>query len=253
MLLLDVGNSRIKWILVEKGVWAQQGVTDRADAAALRETFSALPEPHKILVSNVAGERAAQHVRAACAAWACPVEFVTARAEQCGVRNTYEQPEQLGCDRWAALIAAWHKVHAACLVVTCGTATTVDALSSEGEFLGGLILPGPDMMQHSLVSGTAQLGRNRSAEAAGGWREFPRSTADAICSGAIQATAGAIRLQFEALSKRGAVHCLLSGGAADRVQPHLNLPLERIDNLVLQGLQIIGQQDFQATIQKAEA
>lgn len=248
MLLLDIGNSRIKWLLVEDGVWALQGTVDRTDVDGLRHAFSALPPPQRILASNVAGEHAAQQVRAACAAWPSPVEFITAQTEQCGVRNAYERPAQLGSDRWAALIAAWHQVHAACLVVNCGTATTVDALSSEGEFLGGLILPGMDMMRRSLAAGTAQL-----AEAAGSWHEFPRSTADAMFSGAIQATVGAIRLQFEALAVHGAVRCLLSGGAAGSVQAHLNLPLERTDNLVLRGLQIICQQDVQTMKQKAEA
>lgn len=248
MLLLDIGNSRVKWVWVEDGMWTLQGVADRADVAMLREAFAALPPPQRILAANVAGVHAAQQVRAACAAWPCPVEFITAQAEQCGVRNTYEQPDQLGSDRWAALIAAWHRVYAACLVVNCGTATTVDALSSEGEFLGGLILPGMDMMRCSLAAGTAQL-----AVTAGSWHEFPRSTADAMFSGAIQATVGAIRLQFEALAVRGAARCLLSGGAADSVQAHLNLPLERADNLVLQGLQIIAQQDMQTMKQKAEA
>jgi len=248
MLLLDIGNSRIKWALVKDGMWAQQGVADRDDVAGLRLAFAALPPPQRILASNVAGEHAAQQVRAACAAWPCPIEFITAKAEQCGVRNAYQQPAQLGSDRWAALIAAWHRVHAACLVVNCGTATTVDALSSEGEFLGGLILPGVDMMRRSLAAGTAQL-----AETAGSWHDFPRSTADAMFSGAIQATVGAIRLQFEALAVHGEVRCLLSGGAADSVQARLNLPLERADNLVLRGLQVIGQQDLHSMKQKTEA
>jgi type III pantothenate kinase len=114
----------------------------------------------------------------------------------------------------------------------------VDALSAEGEFLGGLILPGVDMMRSSLAAGAAQL-----AQTVGVWREFPRNTADATFSGSIQAAVGAIRLQFEALAVRGSVRCLLSGGAADKVQTHLKLPLVRVDNLVLRGLQIIGQEN----------
>ena len=236
MLLIDAGNSRIKWALVEGGAWAQQGVADHTEWIALQQAFAALPPPRKILVSNVAGYEAAQRIRAACAAWPCPVEFITPEAEQCGVRNSYEQPAQLGSDRWAALVAAWHQERTACLVVNCGTATTIDALSARGEFIGGVILPGMDMMLRSLSEGTAGL-----TAAAGTWRKFPRNTADAMCSGAIQATVGAIRQQFELLGVAGA-RCLLSGGAADRVQPHLGLPLERVDNLVLRGLQIIGQE-----------
>jgi type III pantothenate kinase len=244
MLLLDAGNSRIKWALVEGGRWVAQGAAGIAEYTVLRQAFASLPPPHKILVSNVAGDEVAQQLRAACATWDCPVEFIGTEAEQCGVRNGYEQVAQLGSDRWAALIAAWHHERAACMVVNCGTATTIDALSAEGEFFGGLILPGLDMMRRSLTTGTAQLKMDE-----GSWREFPRNTADAIASGAIQATVGAILRQYEMLGVPGA-RCLLSGGVADKVQDHLNiefaqrglgLPVRREDNLVLQGLQIIGQ------------
>ncbi|MFZ1547626.1 MAG: type III pantothenate kinase [Candidatus Nitrotoga sp.] len=238
MLLIDVGNSRIKWATVEDGMWLHQNVLENTHASALSMAFSELPPPDRILVSNVAGENMAQMLSAACATWHCPVEFIVAQVTQCGVRNTYEHPAQLGSDRWAALIAAWHQERASCLVVNCGTATTVDALSAEGVFLGGLILPGVDMMRSRLAAGAAQL-----AQTKGVWREFPRNTADATFSGSIQATIGAIRLQFETLAVRGSVRCLLSGGAADDIQLHLKLPLVRVDNLVLRGLQKIGQEN----------
>lgn len=238
MLLIDAGNSRTKWALVANRAWLRQGVLENAQADSLSAVFSQLPPPSKILTSNVAGEQMAEQLRTACAEWRCPIEFVEAREKQCGVRNLYEQIAQLGSDRWAALIAARQLQHLPCLVVNCGTATTVDALSADGEFLGGLILPGINMMQRSLATGAAQL-----IMQAGVWREFPRNTADAMLSGAIQATAGAIQLQFAALSGNGGAHCLLSGGAADYVQPHLELPLLREDNLVLRGLQIIGESD----------
>ena len=96
----------------------------------------------------------AQQLQAVCDQWSCSIEFIAARNEQCGVRNLYQPPVQLGSDRWAALIAAWQQEHTSCLVVNCGTATTLDALSAQGEYLGGLILPGVSMMQKSLVTGT---------------------------------------------------------------------------------------------------
>lgn len=237
MLLLDVGNSRCKWALVQEGVWTQQGAVGNTEWLALQQAFATLPAPGRILVSNVAGDAMAQRLRAVCADWGSALEFVTASAECCGVRNGYRQPERLGSDRWAALVAAWQQERGACLVVNCGTATTVDALSARGEFLGGLILPGISLMQHSLATNTAQLAAER-----GELRDFPCNTADAIHSGMIRATVGAVSQQFELLSAReGAVRCLLGGGAAEVVQPHLDLPLQRVDNLVLRGLQVIGE------------
>ena len=236
MLLIDSGNSRIKWRLVKNGACLQHGVATHASWEDLRRAFSLLPQPHKIIISNVAGSNVEQSLRTACAIWPAPVELLTASNVLCGVRNGYEQPAQLGSDRWAALIAAWHKERSACLVVNCGTATTVDMMSSQGEFSGGLILPGVEMMQHSLCEGTAGLKLTQ-----GEYRKFPLNTADAIFSGAIQATVGAIHRQFDLLGAPSA-RCLLSGGAAGLVSSHLGIPFEQVDDLVLRGLQIIGQE-----------
>jgi type III pantothenate kinase len=236
ILAIDSGNSRVKWGLATEQDFLHCGAMAQDDDA-LAAAFAALPAPERVIASNVAGEAAAQRIRTACAAWRVPVEFIASQAEQCGVRNSYAQPAQLGSDRWAALIAAWQHEHAACLVVNCGTAITVDALSNEGEFLGGLILPGLDMMRHSLVTGTAQL-----SAAFGVWRGFPRNTADAIHSGAIQAAIGAVRAQH-ALLDAPAARCLLTGGAADEVQPHLGLPSLRTDDLVLRGLLEIAREN----------
>ena len=247
MLLFDIGNSRCKWAWIEAGMWQRQGVFANADESAwqqLKLTFSSLPAPQIILLSNVAGAVLTQRVREACALWSCPLELVVAQTAQCGVRNGYVIPAQLGSDRWAALIAAWHRVKGACLVVNCGTATTVDALSETGEFLGGLILPGLELMQRSLLNNTAQL-----TTQTGEVRDFPRSTADAMESGATWASIGAIRHQFLLLQSQHTPRCLISGGAANKLLPYFEMPVEQVEDLVLQGLQIIGQ-EYQAMKRK---
>jgi type III pantothenate kinase len=237
VLLLDAGNSRCKWALVQDGAWTHRGAAGNGEPDALRQALRSLPPPSLILVSNVAGAAMERQLREICSGWGRPPEFVTACAGQCGVRNSYQRPESLGSDRWAALIAAWQRVHDSCLVVNCGTATTVDALSAQGEFLGGLILPGIGLMQQGLVANTAQLGAEQGVA-----QDFPLNTADAIHSGALRATAGAIQHQFGLLQARfGAVRCLIGGGAASVILPHLDMPLERVDDLVLHGLQVIGE------------
>ena len=178
MLLLDVGNSRCKWARIESGVWTQPGVAGNAEWQFLQRSFEQLSPPARIIISNVGGEAMAQHLRKICSMWPVQAEFVLAQKEQCGVKNSYEDPSRLGSDRWAALIAAWHRSGRACLVVNCGTATTIDALSDAGEFLGGLIIPGVTLMQQSLTHNTAQLQTEE-----GMVKNFPRNTADAIYSG----------------------------------------------------------------------
>jgi type III pantothenate kinase len=113
----------------------------------------------------------------------------------------------------------------------CGTATTVDLLRADGRFEGGLILPGPDLMRESLASGTADL-----PAAAGKFADPPRNTFDAIASGAVQATAGAIERMFRRLDPARDPVCLLSGGASGGVSPRLTIPQRVIGNLVLEGL-----------------
>lgn len=235
-LLIDAGNTRIKWALMDDGgQWLSVAHLPSQQSADLTQCFAGCPEVQEVWVSNVAGTEVAQHIRAACAARQWLPQFVVAQSAQCGVRNGYEQPAQLGSDRWAALIAAWHQVGGACLVVNCGTATTIDALSAQGEFLGGLILPGMELMQSSLSAATAQLHGGSGAYAA-----FPRNTDDALCSGAIQASCGAIERQYALLGDAAAV--VLSGGAAERLRAHLNLSPRMADNLVLQGLSLIAQE-----------
>lgn len=122
------------------------------------------------------------------------------------------------------------------MVVNCGTAITIDTLSDQGEFLGGLILPGVELMQRSLVMATSQLNH-----APGKYASFPLNTADAMFSGAIQACCGAIERQYVLLEYDGAP-VVLSGGAAGLLRNSLNLPLNIVDNLVLQGLLLISQE-----------
>jgi type III pantothenate kinase len=113
---------------------------------------------------------------------------------------------------------------------------TIDALSAEGVFRGGVIVPGLTLMASALASGTAGLPR-----LPGGLAEFPDNTADAIATGAIHAVCGAITRMRSALSKTGAVpQIVLSGGAAAAIEPHLEAPILTVPFLVLEGLRIVA-------------
>lgn len=270
ILLIDAGNTRIKWALAG-------GMTRYAHASALAgkaakpdgedwicrsdlptSQVDRLPDDieeqlaglnpgatmhdiRRIWVSNVAGEAVAQHILRIAAGSSAQPHFAVASAAQCGVRNGYTSPAQLGSDRWAALIAAWHRLKGPCLVVNSGTATTIDALSGQGKFAGGLILPGLALMQRSLVGATDRLDSAQGIYAA-----FPLNSADAIYSGAIQASCGAIERQYALLDDDSA-SLVLSGGAAKILQPYLDRNFIKsqprvVDNLVLRGLQVMAQE-----------
>lgn len=233
-LLIDAGNTRIKLASVSDGRWSPVRTVPTGDAGQLAGCLDGGAQ--QVWVSNVAGDEVGRAISAACAAAHLTPRFIASAAQQCGVRNGYQQAETLGCDRWAALIAAWHRLGRKCLVVSCGTATTVDALSAQGEFVGGLILPGVELMQRCLIGAAAQL-----TPGGGQYAALPCNTADALLSGAIQASCGAIQRQHAVLGVADAP-VLLTGGAAQVLQPHLQLPVQMVDNLALQGLLIIAQE-----------
>ena len=246
ILAIDAGNSRIKWGIADGNGWLRRAWLATADVDTLGEILQDLPAPARIVVSNVAGERVRAALTEALAVYGVAPLWVTGRDAQCGVRSGYADPAQLGSDRWAGLIAAWklygnpHETGRACVVVNAGTTMTVDALSAEGVFLGGVIVPGLDLLRASLERGTAQLRMQQGA-----FYYFPDNTADAIMSGAINALAGAIdRLRgYMEETGQGAPLVVLSGGAAALIKPRLNVAVALVDNLVLEGLLEIAKQE----------
>ncbi|VVD82468.1 Type III pantothenate kinase [Pandoraea morbifera] len=286
-LLIDAGNSRIKWALapaVRPTHWRAaapsflaSGAVDHVEwrtlAAQIRAGWAALaagigsqthfapnsaplalgqggqddgficPAPAGVWLANVAGEAAEQAVRMtlqtlwgmASADW---LQVLRASESRAGVRNGYLSPTQLGSDRWASLIgahAAWPDEHL--LIVTLGTATTVEALRADGDYLGGLIAPGPALMLQSLAQGTAQLPTLDATTPTGG-QAFARSTTDAILRGCAAAQAGLVeRSHAQLQTQLGApVRCVLSGGARQALAQTLALPFTEHDQLVPAGL-----------------
>lgn len=233
ILAVDAGNSRVKWGLHDGSVWTRKGWAANRDAAALDQAWLTIEAPDRIVVSNVAGEPARHMLENCLTRWSVATCWITSVAEQCGVHNSYTIPAQLGCDRWAALIAAWRRGAAGCVVVNAGTAVTIDALADDGTFLGGMIVPGLTPMRHALASRAAQL-----TVAPGNFSQFPTNTADAVYSGILSATAGAVEKMVAALAENLGKPplCLVSGGDAGLIWERLSVEATIVDNLVLDGL-----------------
>jgi type III pantothenate kinase len=231
VLCIDCGNTRLKWGLREDKAWLDQG------ALPLAQTGQLTLRADRIVACNVAGDRGRQAIESLGAR----IEWVRSCAAQCGVSNGYEHPGQLGADRWAALIGARGLRAGACLVVTAGTATTVDVLAADGKFRGGLILPGLAMMRESLAANTADL-----PAGVGEFKVVPTNTFDAIASGCINATVGAVERMFRHVADEPGALCLLSGGAGVALAPQLAVPYRVVENLVLEGLATIAESDYSA-------
>ena len=233
MLLVDAGNTRVKWALADEraapGDWLAGGAALHADLDTLAAHW-ATAGVHRVLVSNVAGARLRERIAALLPAGA-EVEWFASTPLRAGLRNGYREPARLGCDRFAAAIGARALAPGCDLIVaTCGTATTVDAVRADGLFIGGMILPGLALMAASLASNTAQL-----PQVAPGALPalFGDNTQDAILSGVLSAQAGAIE---RAVAGLHAPACIVSGGAAPFIAPALKVGHRVVDNIVLVGL-----------------
>ncbi|MBU6493224.1 MAG: type III pantothenate kinase [Burkholderiales bacterium] len=266
-LLIDAGNTRLKWALAPmpapqnrqpgRPAYLASGAVAQHDWPALTEQLTAATAmaPQHIWLSNVAGAAAEQALRGALrqlwghAAPAPRLHSIRAQAAQCGIVNHYTDPAQLGCDRWATLIgarAAFPGEHL--LVATLGTAATLESLSATGDFLGGLIAPGPALMLTSLAKGTAQLPTVLPAQLADA--PFATDTRAAMLAGCLAAQAGLIERSYAALRARlGEVRCVLTGGAGQWLSTHLCIPHTEHDNLVLAGLFEIAASESNASLE----
>jgi type III pantothenate kinase len=236
-LFIDLGNTRLKWVFAHAGVWRPEAMVYRgADLAALLDrAFGNKQAPAGVWACCVAGEGTRQTLAKWIETrWGRAPVFVQSGAAALDVRNGYRDPASLGADRWMALLAARKLVPGPVCVVDCGTAVTVDALAADGQFLGGVILPGLELMRHALAHGTSGLVSSVSSAASC----QARSTADAIAAGILHGLCGAIeRIVTEHRASIGAdAGVVLTGGDADRLKEHLGFAVTHVPDLVLRGI-----------------
>lgn len=239
IVCIDSGNTRVKWAAHDGSAWLPGGAAAHTDLSALAGLPGQWPVPDRVMVANVAGPAAGEVIVKALAPWRNCLVWASSTAQAAGVTNGYANPGRLGVDRWCALVGAWSLARQPTLVVGAGTATTVDILDAAGHFVGGLILPGFDLMRTSLAHNTAAL-----PLAEGSYMPAPVTTEDAIFSGCLEAQLGAIERSWARLDGSG--ECLLFGGAAPLLSMFLAIPHRRVDNLVLEGLRALAMESMQS-------
>lgn len=250
ILLLDVGNTRIKWAYCDGGQLYAQGNAVHRDtdfALLLDQAWSPLEKPAQVLISSVASNARnlvlSEWIENR---WDIVARFVVSQAAQLGVRNGYRDPSRLGIDRWVALIAARTRFSGSLCVVDFGSALTIDGLTREGEHIGGLIVPGLSTMHRSLAGGditldagaldrqpaTAEMGRD-TAEAVGyGIHHCLAYYVDGICSD-LSHTLGETPQR------------IVTGGDAPRMLPLLQGQYQHVADLVLEGLAVIASEQVE--------
>jgi len=246
-LALDVGNTRLKWALydaprtdarlISHGAVFLENIDKLADG-----DWRSMPAPTRILGCIVAGDAIKRRVEEQMEIWDTAPQWVVPSAAEAGVVNGYDHPTRLGSDRWVAIIGARHRVLARgelrpIVVVMVGTAVTVEAIDSDGRFLGGFILPGHGIMLRALESGTAGL-----HVPTGEVKPFPTNTSDALTSGGTYAIAGAIRRMRHHLHDHSGQEplCLMTGGAGWKMLPTMGIEVELVDSLIFDGLLVLG-------------
>jgi type III pantothenate kinase len=245
-VLVDIGNTRIKWATLADGRLVRRGGAVHRDSldAAIAAFSAELPARPRIIAANVAGDAVAERLRAVVAARpGASLELVATTAERFGVRCAYAEPRRLGVDRWVAVLAAYHAARGAACAIDAGTAVTFDAVDSAGMHLGGLILPNAGLLAAALDRNTSNIGRTAAAPAvARGLDLLGRTTDEAVAHAAWLALAAALDRAVatvrRSLGTQPVVY--MTGGDADALQGWLETQTELRADLVLEGLALFA-------------
>lgn len=241
-LLIDIGNTRLKWCLghpADDPVYSTpHREIDLAGALAAWRDFT----PERVWLASVGPTGVADRVEELVATlWSLALQRVHADDPVPGVRNGYREPRQLGVDRLLAMTAAVARVPPGVpiCVVDCGTASTIDFVSPQGEHLGGFILPGIGMMRTCLLQGTGVPPDGAIAEG----EMLGRDTPTAMAMAARLAVVGLIEPFLagpRAFDTTRQATVVLGGGDAGLIAPLLAHPPIEVAHLVLEGLAIVG-------------
>lgn len=248
MLLIDIGNTRLKWAIHDAHALGTMQAASHAgwnSAAIQAQVLSALPRPQRVLVSNVGGEAIGRAlIEALAARWSLTPEFAVTTAAVAGVRCGYAIPSQLGIDRWLGVIAAYHMQKDAACVVNIGTAMTVDGVDASGQHLGGCIVPGPDLAMHSLLSSTSDIAKLALQHTPDGSAStlFADNTLAGVCQGVAYMLAFLTERAVSDMHARWgrAPVLIVSGGASERIVPLLRVAHRVVPDLVLRGLAVLA-------------
>jgi len=246
-LLLDVGNTRIKWAWEEAGQLSKLG-----GLAHARDTQSCLDAevsfdqaPNSVWLSSVASDR----VNSLVENWVTTrfnleVKRAVVTEQACGIKNNYAELPKLGVDRWlAALGARRYCPEGHVILIDAGTAITIDVLSENNVFLGGAILPGATLMHDALLLNTAGI----ASQFTDSVRLIGNTTQECVNSGVQYGLVGAVdrivtQMHAELNKDRpdAAIEVLLTGGDANLILRDSSHKYRFVEGLVLQGLASIA-------------
>jgi len=237
-LLVDSGNTRVKWAVADQTALRETGAVAYADAPDWTESLPST-RVDAVYVASVASSDAVQRLASHADVLGVPLRRVQSSARSGPLINSYEQPERLGVDRWLACIAGQARGAGSVLVADAGTALTLDWVDAQARHGGGLIAPGVASMRAALRSET-QLRPSHMPDVSIG---LARDTDRAIATGTLRS---AISLLDDAAAQLQPDRLLLTGGEAALIAPRLAHDWEIAPHLVLEGLAIHAARDVGA-------
>jgi type III pantothenate kinase len=244
-LLVDIGNSRVKWALLDK-----DGLSDSASflrsktgiKASLNKAWKKLADIDAVLVANVGGDKLAQQLTEwTDKNWQINPVFINSENRRFGVTNAYEEADKLGVDRWLSLIAARQHARQAQCIIDCGTAITVDIVTKTGQHQGGMILPGLGLMRTALAAGTDGLTEDTDDQE---FKTLATNTFSAIQAGTLYTVTATLERIINDLRQnfKDEVRFIISGGDAEAILPLLPDDVNHYPDIVLKGLAFYARQ-----------
>ncbi len=239
-LLLDIGNTTIAWALKEKDIFQSSGRFFYQHVSIIDDVnkhLGNLDAPEQVLISSVIREEnLIQWIKLQ---WQCDVWQAKTSSVFAELKNSYPKPEQMGIDRWLAMISAWNEFKTELCVIDCGTAMTIDLIDTNGQHKGGYILPGLQMMQSQINQGTDRI----SVDVASTGQLFPaNNTKTAINHGAILGMVASVEYVHRHLMNNMGSNrqSIITGGDAPEIIKHSDIKMIYRPLLVLEGLSILG-------------
>lgn len=246
LLLIDIGNTHLKWAQEQAGEFHYGGQvksTENDVNLLFKNVFSEMT-PDRVILANVAKAALGEQIdKLTSAAWQIQAEEMISSNRACGVTNAYAKPATLGIDRWAAMVAAFAWAKSAVCVVDCGTALTIDVVDATGLHVGGLILPGYHLMQQAILQKGEKVQESFEADTTTGGIRFGQSTGSCVQQGSLLAARAVIEqaqvLAEEQLGSQPQI--ILTGGDTQTIQSRLSIEVHYEPCLVLQGLALLAQ------------
>lgn len=236
MLVMDIGNSRIKWRAT-----GQQSDQPRAEIykvellpGLLAEWFDSLELASPVIVCSVATNEVNEKITQYFTDRDLNIKFTKVSPGKAGVINGYKKSGQLGIDRWVALVSAYNKYQSAVCVIDAGTALTIDVVDDLGHHLGGLIMPGLQLMRQSLILGAAGID-----EASDNHLLLADNTGDGVNSGCVELLTAAIEPILSRIESQYGLNMIsvVTGGDAELIIERTVCHLRLDKWLILDGLE----------------